>query len=58
MEKPLEFKARKEVVDGKETLVINPISEKIKHPDGRQGVIMHMPSLELINQTKAEHGIE
>ncbi|MCP4989338.1 MAG: hypothetical protein GY928_25765 [Colwellia sp.] len=58
MEKPLEFKARKEVVNGKEILVIDPISQVTKNPDGSQDVTMIMPSLQLINDTKALHGIE
>lgn len=57
-EKPLEFKARKEVVNGRETLVIDPIIEEIPHPDGRQDVIIHAPSLELIKQFKSAHNIE
>jgi len=59
VEKPLEFKARKEIVNGKITLVIDPISEIIKHADGiGQSVVMHMPSLNLINKTRALHGID
>lgn len=57
-EKPLNFKARKEVVNGKEILVIAPIVEEIKHPDGRQDVIVHAPSLELIKQFKSAHNIQ
>ncbi len=56
-EKPLEFKARKEIKDGKEILVIDPIVEEIKRPDGGQDVIVHVPSLELINQFKSAHNI-
>jgi hypothetical protein len=59
MKKPLEFKARKEIVNGKEVLTIDPIPEVIKHDDGiGQNVIMHMPSLSLINQCKLANGIE
>lgn len=57
-EKPLNFKARKEVVNGKEILVIAPIVEEINHPDGRQDVIVHAPSLELINKFKKAHNIQ
>ncbi len=57
-EKPLEFKARKEIVNGKEILIIDPITEEIKHPDGSQDVIVHVPSLELINQFKSAHNIQ
>ncbi len=58
MDKPLEFKARKEVIDGKEVLVIDPITEEITLPNGRQDVIVHVPSLELINQFKSAHNIK
>jgi urease gamma subunit len=58
MDKPLNFKARKEIVDGKETLVIDPIVEEITYPDGRQDVIVHAPSLELINRFKSAHNIQ
>ncbi len=57
-EKPLEFKARKEIVDGLERLIIDPIVEEIKHPDGSQDVIVHAPSLELINKFKSAHNIK
>jgi len=56
--KPLNFKARKEMVDGKEILVIDPISEEIKYPCGRQDVIVHAPSLELINKFKEAQNIQ
>ncbi len=55
--KPLNFKARKEVVDGKEILIIDPIVEEISYPSGRQDVIVHAPSLELINKFKSAHNI-
>ncbi len=58
MKKPLEFKARKETGDdGKETLVIDPICEEIRHPDGRVDMIVHAPSLDLITKFKAENSI-
>ena len=57
MKKPLEFKAKRVMVDGKETVQIEPIAEIIKHADGMgQDVIMHMPSLALINQFKEANG--
>ncbi len=56
--KPLKFKARKEIRDGKEILVIDPIVEEITYPCGRQDVIVHAPSLELINQFKSAHNIQ
>ncbi len=56
--KPIEFKARKKIVNGKEILVIDPISETIKHADGSQDVIVHVPSLELIKQFKSAHNIQ
>ncbi len=55
---PLNFKARKKIVNGKEVLVIDPIVEEITHPDGRQDVIVHAPSLELINQFKSAQNIQ
>ncbi len=57
-EKPLEFKARKEIVNGKEILIIDPIVEEIALPNGRQDVIVHAPSLELINKFKSAHNIK
>ncbi len=56
-EKPLEFKARKEIINGKETLIIDPIVEEITLPNGRQDVIVHAPSLELIQKFKSAHNI-
>lgn len=58
MNNPLEFKARKEKVDGREILVIDPICETIKHDDGTQGVIVHAPSLDLIKKFKEANNIE
>jgi hypothetical protein len=58
MDKPMEFKARKEVVGGKEILVIDPISETINHDDGTQDVIIHVPSLALIKEFKAANNIK
>jgi hypothetical protein len=55
--KPLNFKARKKIVDGKEILIIDPIIEEITHPCGRQDVIVHAPSIELINKFKSTHNI-
>jgi hypothetical protein len=57
-EEPKNFRARKKIVDGKEILVIDPIVEEITHPDGRQDVIVHAPSLELIKQFKSAQNIE
>ncbi len=57
-DKPLEWKARKEMVGGKEILVIDPISETIKHDDGTQDVIVHVPSLQLIKEFKAANNIQ
>lgn len=58
MEEQIEFKARKETVNGKETLVIEPIAEVTRHPDGTQDVNLIMPSLSLISQFKEEQGIK
>jgi hypothetical protein len=57
--KPIEFKARKELgPNGKEILVIDPVCEEIKHEDGTQDVIVHVPSLSLINDFKKMNNIE
>ncbi len=58
MKTPLSFKARKEIKDGKEILIIDPIIEEIKRPDGTQDVIVHAPSIELIKQFKSAHNIQ
>ncbi len=55
---PLNWKARIEEKDGKKNLIVDPISETIKHPDGSQDVILKMPSLALIEEFKAIHSIE
>jgi hypothetical protein len=44
------------IVDGQ--LVITPISETIKHPCGRQDVVLKVPSLELIKEFKAANDIQ
>lgn len=55
----LVFNARTEKgANGKDILVITPISEEIKREDGGVDVIMHMPSLSVINKFKAEHGLQ
>ncbi len=57
--KQMEFKARKVMGPwGKEMLVIDPVCETITHEDGRQDVIVHLPSLDLINDCKQLNGIE
>ncbi len=56
--KPLEFKARIEIKDGKKHVVIDSICEEIKREDGGQDVIVHVPSLSLINSFKQLHSIE
>ncbi len=56
-EELMEFKARKVMSGGKETLVIDPICQEIDRGNGRQDVVIHMPSLGLINRFKAAHGI-
>ena len=59
MGKPLNFKGRIVVVNGKDTLVVDPIAEVIPHTDGvGQDVIMHMPSLSMINDCKLANGIQ
>jgi hypothetical protein len=54
----IEFKAKKVIVDGKETLTIEPVCEEIVFSDGSQSVIIHAPSLALIGQFKEANGIE
>ena len=49
-EKPREFKARYEIVDGKKMLVVEAQPEIIIRPDGSQDVIMHVPSLDILNE--------
>jgi hypothetical protein len=44
------------IVDGK--LLIKPIEAIINHPDGRQDVLMKMPSLTLIKRFKEANNIE
>lgn len=45
MDKPEEFKAK--IIDGK--LNIKCRTETIKHPDGRQDVIVHAPALSIMS---------
>ncbi len=58
MEKPIEFKGRKEIVNGKEALVVEPIAIVTKHADGRQDVTLKMPSLKVIAKAKELYDIE
>ena len=51
----MEFKARKVIKDGKETLVIDPVCEEVVYSDGHQDVIIHAPSLALIGEFKEAH---
>ncbi len=53
-DEPLNWPAK--IVDG--VLVITPISETIKHPCGRQDVILKVPSLRLIQEFKAANDIQ
>jgi hypothetical protein len=56
---PIEFKAKKVIgPDGKESLSIQPFCETIIKEDGTQDVIVHMPSLSLINDFKKLNNIE
>jgi hypothetical protein len=57
-DEPLNWTARIENKDGKDILVIDPISETIKHDDGSQHVIIKVPSLALIKEFKAAHSIQ
>jgi hypothetical protein len=55
----VEFKAKKVIgPDGKVTLSIEAFSETITKEDGTQNVIVHMPSLSLINDFKKLNNIE
>lgn len=49
------FKAKVKTVNGKKIIVFEPISEEITHPDGRKDVIIHAPSLSLINKFMEEN---
>ncbi len=45
---PEEFKVKVVEKDGKKVIHVQARTEIIKHPDGRQDVIVHAPSLSLI----------
>jgi urease gamma subunit len=47
---PREFKGRYEVIDGKRVLVVETQAETVVHPDGRKDVIIHAPTLDMMNQ--------
>ena len=49
-QKPEEFKARYEEVNGRKTLVVSANTETITRPDGTQDCIIHVPKLDLINK--------
>lgn len=46
----MEFKAKIIELDGKRQIVITANTEIIKYPDGRQDVIIHAPSLDMISK--------
>lgn len=53
---PREFKAKYEDNgDGTKQLVIQTQSETIVHPDGRRDVIIHAPSLDMVNKFHENH---
>ena len=56
-QKPEEFKARYEEVNGRKVLVVSAKAETIVRPDGSQDVIMHVPTLDLVNKFKEENEI-
>jgi hypothetical protein len=45
-----EFKVEIVEIDGKKHVKVHAQSEIIKHPDGRQDVIIHAPSLSLLSK--------
>ncbi len=49
-EQPREFKVKVEHKDGKKIVHIQGQSEVIKHADGRQDVIVHVPSFSLFSE--------
>ena len=51
-EKPEIFKAEVIEKDGVKHLKIHVRTETVTHPDGTKSVIIHAPSLDLINKTK------
>lgn len=54
--KPEEFKARYETDStGRRVLVVSARKEVITKPDGSKDVIMHVPTLDLVNKFKQEN---
>ena len=49
-QKPEEFKARYEEINGRKTLVVSARPEVITKPDGTQDCIIHVPTLDLVNK--------
>ena len=57
LQKPQEFKARYETdAQGRKTLVVSATAETITRPDGTKDVIMHVPTLDLVNKFKEPDG--
>ena len=54
--KPQEFKARYETdASGRKTLVVSAKKEIITNADGTRDVVMHVPTLDLVNKFKEEN---
>jgi hypothetical protein len=49
------FKAEYKMINGKKTLVIYPTVEEIIREDGSKDVVVHAPSLSLINKFNKEN---
>jgi hypothetical protein len=55
----MNFKGRIEKTpEGKKILVVDPITEEKKYPDGRVDTTIHLPSLDVINKFKEANNIE
>lgn len=50
-----EFTAEYKIINGKKTLVVNCWTEEICNGDGSKSVIVHAPTLEIIQKFKKEH---
>ena len=57
LNKPQEFKARYETdASGRKTLIVSARAETITKPDGSKDVIMHVPTLDLVNKFQEKNG--
>lgn len=55
LEKTSKFEAEIREINGKKILIIKSNVEEITYPDGRKDVIVHAPSLSLINKFMEEN---